>query len=417
MEQTKQRSNRGHTISVTELMGCILIILFTLQNWLDNINGVFSYIDELPALFAIIYYLLHIKTNKGRSLTKEDRFYITFLTCFTLTALLGNILYKYQTVDLVAIDLLTNLKFFFSIYLAYHVLKKDLREYRYLLKLIRFISAVNIVLFLVDRIVNIFPGQYRYGIKSAVLYFDHSTYLAGMCAFFVATLSYYGIKKNKLYISANLILILFSLRAKAIGAVVCYVVLYIVIIKFHSKLKVWQIVALAVAGIGVAWSQIYFYFIALGGHSARSVMLFTSLKIMTDYFPIGTGFATFASHSAAVNYSPVYVLYGFREIYELSGLSNATSFFDDHFWPIIFGQTGFIGTICYIGVLFILFKKIQKVKKIDLQKYFSAMFVFLYLLISSMAEPAFNNSISIPFAMLLGCVLSESNKQNRIMRC
>ena len=129
-------------------------------------------------------------------------------------------------------------------------------------------------------------------------------------------------------------------------------------------------------------------------------MLLTSITILKDYFPIGTGFATFASHSAAVNYSPVYTKYGFELIYELRNSVTGT-FFDDQFWPIILGQTGAIGTVCYVYVLFTLFKKIQRLFNVNLDLYMSALFVFIYLFISSIAEPAFNNSVAIPLAMTL----------------
>lgn len=155
-----------------------------------------------------------------------------------------------------------------------------------------------------------------------------------------------------------------------------------------------------------AWSQIYFYFIELSGNSARSVMLLTSFVILKDYFPIGTGFGTFASHSAAVNYSPVYSKYGFEFIYELRNATEGT-FFDDQFWPIILGQTGVIGTICYCYLLFHLFNIIQKLYRLDENSYIAALFCFIYLLVSSIAEPAFNNSVAIPLAFVIAIALKR----------
>ena len=153
--------------------------------------------------------------------------------------------------------------------------------------------------------------------------------------------------------------------------------------------------------VAVAWSQIAFYYIKLSGTSARSAMLLTSFRIMRDYFPIGTGFGTYASHGAAVNYSPVYAKYGFELIYELRNASTGT-FFDDQFWPIIFGQTGVLGTVCYLYYLFQLFIKIKHIRIVNAGAYVACLFLFLYLLVSSTAEPAFNNSIAVPMACVLG---------------
>ena len=139
-------------------------------------------------------------------------------------------------------------------------------------------------------------------------------------------------------------------------------------------------------------------------------MLMTSLLIIKDYFPIGTGFGTFASHSAAVNYSPVYIKYGFELIYELRNSSKGT-FFDDQFWPIIFGQTGLVGTVSYIYLLVQLFRRIQGMYRQNQNSYMAALFVFIYLMISSIAEPAFNNSVAIPLAMAL--VLAMKKRTNK----
>lgn len=72
-----------------------------------------------------------------------------------------------------------------------------------------------------------------------------------------------------------------------------------------------------------------------------------AFEIARDYFPIGVGFASYASHTAAIAYSPVYYLYGVNSIWELSP-NNPHAFLDDTFWPIIVAQSGFIGTICYL---------------------------------------------------------------------
>lgn len=43
--------------------------------------------------------------------------------------------------------------------------------------------------------------------------------------------------------------------------------------------------------------------------------------------------------------------------------------------------------------------------------YMAALFVFIYLMISSIAEPAFNNSVAIPLAMAL--VLAMKKRTNK----
>lgn len=65
-------------------------------------------------------------------------------------------------------------------------------------------------------------------------------------------------------------------------------------------------------------------------------------------------------------------------------------------------------------ILWYLFKMIQKLFKIDQDCYLSALLVFIYLLISSIAEPAFNNSVAIPLAIIIAISMNrtDSNRQD-----
>ena len=386
------------SIKYNQFLIVVWMLLFTFQEALSNISSLFSYIDEAPLLIFCVISFVKILQQARVSIKKENRGYYIAVILFVATGLLGNIIYHYQTWNLVFIDLLTNLKLFGAIAFFSSYIRQSTLEGKYIADTAKLLTILLMLIFIVDRFFNIFPAEYRYGLKSAVLFYGHPTYFAGVCAFLIAVMTIYQVDKYRMYILINLV------------SAIVYILLYIIIKKLHGKLKVWQIIIIGIIGIACAWSQIYFYFIGLRGHSARSVMLLTSLLIMRDYFPIGTGFATYASHSAAANYSPVYSKYGFELIYELRNSTDGT-FFDDQFWPIIFGQTGAIGTICYIYILGFLFKKIQKLYRINIDSYLSGLFAFIYLLISSIAEPAFNNSVAIPLAMAIVMALKKGKLQ------
>ena len=95
------------------------------------------------------------------------------------------------------------------------------------------------------------------------------------------------------------------------------------------------------------------------GRFAKSIMTSTSIQIAKDYFPIGTGFGTFGSNYAKEVYSPVYYLYGIAENGALGAESKL--YLTDLFWPILFGETGVIGTILYVGLMILLFVQVQRV--------------------------------------------------------
>lgn len=386
-----------------QMFALIWILLFVFQSLLSKLSPIFSYIDEAPLMLFVMLLLIRIARTGKIVIEKENVKYVVAIILFMIIGLTGNMIYQYQPLKLVCVDLMTNLKFFGAIAFFSIWMDKSILENKITCKIVKLISVILMLFFVIDQIMDIFPSEHRYGIKSAALFYDHPTYLAGTCVFLIAIMTLYDSKKYEFYIFLNLIILIFTLRSKAIVGAIVYLMLYVIIKKMHCKLKIWQMVSFGIIGIICAWSQIYFYFIALSGSSARSVMMITSFLIIKDYFPIGTGFGTFASHSAAVNYSPVYSKYGFELIYELRNSSTGT-FFDDQFWPIIFGQTGFAGTICYIYILLFLLKKIQKTYKVDMDLYISALFVFIYLMISSIAEPAFNNSIAVPLAMILAII-------------
>ena len=400
---------RAGPLKKKQLFLVIWILLFTFQDFLSSIFSPFAYIDEAPLILFLFTTLLKtVKTGK-LTIRRENRNYVTALFVFVLTGFIGNILFQYQPFTLVLTDLLTNLKFFGAIAFFSSQVTEDTLDTKRLSNTAKALTLILFTIFLLDRVLNLYPAEVRYGIRSAKLFYGHPTYFAGICGFLAALMSIYDASRHKFYIALDLIMLVFTLRSKAIVCAILFVVLYIIIKKLHGKLKKWQIAVLAVFAVAVGWSQIYFYYISLSGSSARSAMLLTSFQIMKDYFPIGTGFGTYASHSASasVSYSPVYVKYGFDRLYELRNSSVGT-FFDDQFWPIIFGQTGVIGTVSYLYILLFLFRKIQKLFRIDRDAYLAGLFIFVYLLVSSIAEPAFNNSVAIPLAMILGITMKKA---------
>lgn len=387
----------------------ILIYLFMLQSIIN-----FNYLDEIYALLGIVISFVKICSTGKLHIKKKILYNLIPFFIFILVGILGNVIYKYQSVMVVLTDLLTNVKFYLSIYTTMVLLtnvnyEADTKEVS---RHTRIIVLCLFVLLVVNYIVPIFPAsEVRYGINSAVLFFEHPTYLAGYASFLLSLLTFFYKKENNVYICMALVLLVSTLRGKAIGAALAYCVIYMIVLIYKKKLKWWHIIFVGILALYVAWEQIYFYYIQLSGSSARSVITQTAFQIAKDYFPIGTGFGTYASHAAGEYYSPVYRKYGFDMIYELSS-SNNTAFYNDTFWPIIIGQTGIIGTISYMVYLIALFIKTLSVRLINRHAYATILFIFAYLIISSTSEPAFNNVISIPLTILIGYALKLIAQKN-----
>ena len=140
--------------------------------------------------------------------------------------------------------------------------------------------------------------------------------------------------------------------------------------------------------------------------AARTYMYITSLKVFEDYFPLGPGFGTFGTDSAAKFYSPLNYHYGLNSIYGLNPDDDikGTSFYSDTFYPLL-SQFGVIGV-----VLFFSFLKKRWVDGTDLENddmYKLFIFIFTYILIQCIAENTFTGANGLPILLMLGLILSN----------
>jgi hypothetical protein len=125
---------------------------------------------------------------------------------------------------------------------------------------------------------------------------------------------------------------------------------------------------------------------------ARDVLYVTSVRIANDNFPLGVGLGLFGSHLSYESYSPVYKQY---DIWNVFGLSeNAPQFISDTFWPMVIGETGWIGTILFLIVIFFLFAALVKhVKNSDQgpEKAFhlGTLMLFAEAFVESIASPIY----------------------------
>ena len=144
--------------------------------------------------------------------------------------------------------------------------------------------------------------------------------------------------------------------------------------------------------------------------AARTYMYITSLKVFEDYFPLGPGFGTFGTDSAAKYYSPLNYQYDLNNIWGLNPDDDTagTTFYSDTFYPLL-AQFGVIGV-----VLFFLFLKKRWVDGTNLENedmYKLFIFIFVYILIQCIAENTFTGANGLPILLILGFILSNRNPQ------
>lgn len=223
-------------------------------------------------------------------------------------------------------------------------------------------------------------------------------------------------KKDKFIFILMLTVGLFSTRSKFYG-VYALAVMFILFSPYLKNIKInFKTILLALIAISViiivGWQKIDLYFAISGeediekGLLARVTLYMTTPEILWDYFPFGSGFASFASFYSGVYYSDIYAKYGIDKIWGMN--STHYSYIADTYYPCL-AQFGIVGFILFIAFFIYLIRKSYLLFKQNLQtRYFIiTTLIICYFLIESVADATFTGHRGFFMMMLLGLILSE----------
>lgn len=389
----------------------ISFYIFIFANFFSKILklGVFDYFDESIGCILLVIYILNGALLGNIKIYRKLIIYILGCTVIVLIGIYSNIMYKIQPISAVILDLIAFLKFFIALCAYYTILKGiDIKNIEKKLAFhIKIISGILILLSVLDSIFKIFDQTTRWGFHVITLYYGHSTTFGDTCIFMMIFVIYLrkNIKYNKFYIIGLSICSLFTIRFKIIACVALIYIIYIFTIKLNKKLNIGWGMMISSVGILIAWRQIYTYFFSEKLETARSALLSASLKIASDYFPIGTGFGTFASSASEKFYSSIYYKYNLNIVYGLNGKN--TTFISDIFWPTLFGELGVLGTIVYILMLVVLFFQIQRLYRLNIEKYFVSLSIYIYMIASTLSTSAFLSASGVMMGFGISIILAS----------
>lgn len=227
-------------------------------------------------------------------------------------------------------------------------------------------------------------------------------------------------KKDRIIFILLLTAGLFSTRSKFYG-VYALAIMLILLSPYLKNIKInFKTILLGLITIGliaaVGWQKIDLYFAVSGeedvtkGLLARLTLYMTSLDVLQDYFPFGSGFASFASFSSGVYYSDLYVKYGIDKIWGMN--STNYNYIADTYYPCL-AQFGVVGIILFTAFFFYLIRLSYSMFKRNQQpKYFIiTTLIISYFLIESIADATFTGHRGFFMMMLLGLVLAEQKNQ------
>ncbi|WP_454970123.1 hypothetical protein [Eubacterium sp.] len=399
-------------IDIWKFLFLYLIFQATISSLIKNefISNFFGYSDE--AIGVILFIIVIFKALKSEiTLLKFERYMLVFMFIFEIIGIISGFKYKYQEIPYMFVDAYTCAKFFIY-YLCARLLTQGKLAKDYFLSINRICKIVAVIFFALSLHEVLFDQwwpnpDYRYFAYSVQLFFGHPESLARACITFIFVLAYNYryCKHNIYYIIMLTIVMIFTFRTKAIVGVFAIYILYI----FFIKLKFKSVIPVGIIGISGAtylgYNSLYKYYFEID-ESARKILTFDSIEIAKSFFPLGSGFGSYASNIAAEKYSKLYINLGYYSKDNIQIGEKRHSFLSDTFWPIVVAQTGWIGTISFIMALLSMITYIIKSRKTDVYYFWVAISIVAYDLISSFATSAFFHPSAIAPYLLLGLITS-----------
>lgn len=400
-----------------DLMFSVLLLVMLFQDIIQVFFSPLNYLDELYAiLFFVLFFLVLASRDFVYTFTKKQLLFLLIILCYWTCGWIGSFQHHYMPLSNAIKDSLVSVKFFLAVGTSYllfspYDVEGILKRNSLVIKMITLLLAVAC---LADEILHIFPGETRMGIKAVKLLFSAYTVLSAvgilLCVIWMKLYQYYG-DGITLWLLMAAFIAVSSLRMKAVGAGVVLVFLYVIVCKNRRKpgMLMWMTVGSGI--LMMAARQFTYYFKVLSNESARALMTRTSIKIAKDYFPLGSGWATFGSAFSIQPYSVIYVRYHLNKVYGLT--PKFSSYVSDVFWPILIAELGMIGTVFFVVALLMFGGDILKMARKNAYSFASALGAFCYLLIASTGESAFFHFIAVPYAFWIGLLFAEKSDETK----
>lgn len=217
-------------------------------------------------------------------------------------------------------------------------------------------------------------------------------------------------KETKRNRNIALLLVLTGMLApkfKFMGEVICFIgFVYFVKnrLNFKSPKTIIYAVLLVTVILMVTWSRFDTYYVSglSNDQLARPMTYKTSLQILWDYFPLGSGMGSFACNGAWKYYSPLYYDYHLNEVW---GLSEGGGFICDAYYPTL-AQFGIVGVFFFCWFWkrrLVAFNRI-----VDMRYYRVAMITFCCLAIEQTADSSWLSGKGMGYCMLIALCLNAN---------
>lgn len=407
------RVSRRSSLFLETSVGDLALLLFlNLALFGEAIQGAmgFSYCDEIATIAVVCaaFFRFHASKNAlADGMSTSSKLALIWLFVVVSAAFLGNAFCGvHASTAAILTDFLTCCKFPIALIASIYAFACSER----LSALFEIEAKILLVVMTVLGIGNLFfdfgmGSEARFGIRASFTFvFDHPTYLvfcaAGLTAFLMKDR-----ERNMPFIVMGMLVVLLSLRSKGFAfAAVC--LLLLLTFGKSNRLSVVHI-ALGLVAVALIGMDQYINYYQSAGY-ARGELARQAIAVANDYFPLGTGFATYGSAVTAQidNYSPLYYAYGLSTVWGLA--PGAASFLSDTFWPTVLAQFGYFGLVAFAALLIALFVMCYKAGG---GSRLPVICIFVYLLISSTSESSFFNPSAAYLAMCAGLAICSAGER------
>lgn len=375
--------------------------------------------DELLTILFFYFAIIElIAKRKKKVLYKIEGKIIILMTMFIFVGILSTLVNKVQTNNIAIYKDILAISKFIILYISTIILSctidKDLLL-RKISKRSRVYIKIIFIFALINLIVDIdMSSGIRYGLRSYCFLFPHPTYLvSSMVILLSVIIADYKPTDKKIIMEGAIVLIL-TFRSKALVLLLGCLLISIVI-KLGKEIKIKHILITGIIGFAFTYEKIA-YVLYYGLTAARPALYIVGYKLANRYFPLGSGFGSFASSLSGEYYSKIYYEYGINTVMGLR--PDSYEYMADTFWPYIYGQFGIIGLILFISIIVYIYKSIKTRYSNNKNCIIASTIILMYILIASVAEAVFTDTtgsfLFVILATYLGYdKLSSTNNESQ----
>lgn len=214
-------------------------------------------------------------------------------------------------------------------------------------------------------------------------------------------------KMNRLIALGLVLTGMLAPKFKFMGEVVCFIAFVFFLkhrLNFKSPKTMIYCAVVVTIILMVTWTRFDAYYISGldNEYLARPMTYKTSLKILWDYLPFGSGMGTFACNGAWRYYSPLYYKYDLNGIW---GLNEGGGFICDAYYPTL-AQFGIVGVFFFCWF----WKRRLAAFDIiaDMRYYRVAMITFCCLAIEQTADSSWLSGKGMGYCMLIALCLNAN---------